>query len=110
MLTAVLLLLLPAVLAMSVYRLIHLPRDLCTCQARINSRRKLLCGLVFGVAYSALAAQTGLILFTAARAAWALPKTMDEIFAAASVAAVYPLVYLGFEWILYYSVKMAERK
>ena len=110
MLTVVLLLLLPAVLALSVYRLVQLPRDLCARRATINLRRKPLWVLTLGAAYSALAGQTGFVLFTATRAAWAPPKTMAEFLAAASGAAVYPLVYLAFEWVLYYSVRMADPK
>ena len=105
MLTVVLLFLLPAVLVMSVYRLVQLPRDLRARRTRFNSRPTTLCALGFASVYCALAAYTALVLFTAARAIWMPPKTMDEILAAAFVGAAYPLVYLGFEWVLYYCVK-----
>jgi hypothetical protein len=50
MLKAVLLLLLPGVLGMSVFRLVQLPRDLRAGSALIDPRRPLLCALAFGVA------------------------------------------------------------
>jgi len=105
MLTAVLLLMLPAVLGMSVMRLVTLPRDLWAGRARINPRRRLLCALAFSVLYCALAAYTMLVLNALARALWTPPRTVDDFFAAAFVAVAYPLVYLAFEWVLYYSVK-----
>lgn len=105
MLTIVLLLLLPAVLGMSAFRLVQLPRDLLAHRKGIHARHRLLCWLAFGVTYGALAAYTILVLFTAARALWMPPETMHEFFAVAYVGAGYPLVNLGFEWVLYYSVK-----
>lgn len=105
MLTIVLLLLLPAVLGMSVMRLVQLPRDLWARRARLNSRRRRLCALAFGVVYCALAAYTTLILFAALRAVWVPPETIHDLFAAAAVGAGYLFVYLAFEWVVYYSVK-----
>ena len=46
-----------------------------------------------------------LVLLTAVRVLWMPPKTVHELIAAAYVVAGYPFVYLGFEWVLYYSVK-----
>ena len=105
MLTAVLLLLLPAVLGMSVMRVVQLPRDLWAGRARINPRRRLLCAFAFGVLYCALALYTMLVLWAAARALWTPPRTIQDLFAVTFVAVAYPLVYLAFEWVLYYSVK-----
>lgn len=105
MLTIVLLLVLPAVLGMSAWRLVQVPRDLLAHRRRVNARRSLLCALAFGVMYRALAVYTILVLITAARALWMPPQTVHELFAVAYVGAAYPLVYLGFEWVLYYSVK-----
>lgn len=105
MLSAVLLLMLPAVLSMSVMRLVQLPRDLWAHRARLNSRRRRLCALAFGVVYCALAAYTILILIAALRAVWAPPETIHDLFAVAAVGAGYPFVYLAFEWVVYYSVK-----
>jgi hypothetical protein len=105
MLTAVLLLLLPAVLGMSVMRVLQLPRDLWVGRAVINPRRKALCVLAFGALYCALAIYTILVLCAVVRAVWTPPRTIHDLLAAAFVAVAYPLVYLAFEWVLYYSVK-----
>ena len=105
MLTLVLLLMLPAVLGMSVMRVVTLPRDLWVGRARINPRRRLLCALAFGVVYCALAIYTIVVLLAVARSLWTPPKTIQDLFAVAFVAVAYPLVYLAFEWVLYYSVK-----
>ena len=105
MLTIVLLLLLPAVLGMSVWRLVQLPRDLMVHRRALDTRRRLLCALGLGIMYCALAIYTLLVLMSAARALWIPPKTVHELLAVAYVGAGYPFVYLGFEWVLYYAVK-----
>ena len=105
MVTAVLLLLLPAVLSLSVFRLYQLPRDLRAKTVRLTSRNKLMSALVFGIIYAVLAAYTVFVVFTAARAIWSPPKTIQEFFSLAYIGAAYPLVCLGFEWILFYTVK-----
>jgi len=104
MVTAVLLLLLPAVFSLSVFRLYQLPRDLRARAVRVNSHHKLLFALVLGIIYAVLAAYTIFVLFTAARAIWTPPKTIQEFFSIAYVGAAYPLICLVFEWILYYAV------
>jgi hypothetical protein len=109
MLTAVLLLLLPVVLGMSVMRVVQLPRDLWAGRARINPRRRWLCALAFGVLYGALALYTMWVLWAVARALWTPPRTIQDLFAAAFFAVAYPLVYLAFEWALYYSVEPVPR-
>jgi hypothetical protein len=109
MLTAVLLLMLPAVLGLSVMRLLQLPRDLWADRARINPRRRLLCALAFGVLHCALATYTIVVVSAVTRAVWTPPRTIQDLFAAAIVAVAYPLVYLAFEWVLYYSVKPVSR-
>ena len=58
---------------------------------------------------SALAICTGLILLAAARLLRTPPRTIHDLFAAALFAVAYPLVYLAFEWVLYYSVKPVSR-
>lgn len=104
MVTAVLLLLLPAVLSLSVFRLYQLPRDLRARAIRVNPRYKLLAALALGIIYALLAAYTVFVLFTAARAIWTPPRTIQEFFSIAYVGAAYPIVCLAFEWILYYVV------
>lgn len=103
------LLMLPAVLGMSAFRLVQLPRDLWTRRTRINPSRRWLCALAFGVVYCALATHTLLVLIAVARALWTPPRTIQDLFAAAIVAVGYPLVYLAFEWVLYYSVKPVSK-
>jgi hypothetical protein len=105
MLTVVLLLMLPVLLCLSVFRLLQLPRDLRARRASINPRRRLSSTLAFGVVYIALAAYTVLVLLAMASAFWTPPETIHDLWAAATVGAGYPFVYLAFEWVLYYSVK-----
>lgn len=109
MLTIVLLLLLPAVLGLSVFRLYQLPRDLRAQALRLNPNNTVLFAWVLGIIYAVLAAYTAFVLFTAARALWAPPETIQELFSLAYVGAAYPLVCLGFEWILYYTVEPASK-
>ena len=101
---------LPAVLGLSVMRLVRLPRDLWAGRAMISPRRRPLCALAFGVLYCAL----GDLHDAGAVRRWRAhcghrPRTIHELFAAAFVAVAYPLVYLAFEWVLYYSVKPVPR-
>ena len=65
MLTVVLLLL-PAVFSLSVFRLYQLPRDLRARAVRLNPRNKSLATLGFGIIYAVLAGDTFFVLFTAA--------------------------------------------
>lgn len=105
MLTVVLLLLLPAVLGMSVFRLVQLPRDLLARRTRINPKRRLLSAFAFIAVYIVLTGHTVLLLIALARLIRSPPQTIGDLFPAASVGAVYPLAYLAFEWVVYYSVK-----
>ena len=72
MLTIVMLLLLPAVLGLSIFRLVQVPRDLLAGRRRIPRRSA---ALVLGIVWSALACHTGLILYTAAKAIASPPTT-----------------------------------
>ena len=104
MVTAVLLLLLPAVFSLSVYRLYQLPRALRVGAIRVNPRHRLLAALALGFIYAVSAAYTAFVLFTAVRAIWTPPRTIQEFFSIAYVGAAYPFVCLAFEWVLYYAV------
>ena len=74
MLSAVLLLMLPVVLGMSVIRLVQLPQDLWAGRARINSRRRLLCALAFILLFGyAIARPSTESLFLEHHGAGALP-------------------------------------
>jgi hypothetical protein len=100
---------LPAVLGMSAFRLVQLPRGLRARRAIIHPRRRLLCALASGVVYIALAAHTILALLAVARLLWTPPETIHDLWAAANVEAGYPHVYLAFVRVLYYSVKPVSR-
>ena len=109
MLTAVMLLLLPAVLGMSIFRIVQIPQGLLSRRLRINPRALCVAALGFGITYCALLGCTILVLYTAAKAMMSPPRTIQELLSVASVAAAYPFVYLAFEWVLYHSVKPTER-
>lgn len=104
MLTVVMLLLLPTVLCLSIFRLVQVPRDLLAGRRRIARRPSV---LVLGIVWSALACHTSLILYTAARAIASPPTTLHALFSIASMAVAYPFVYLAFEWIIYYIIEPA---
>lgn len=108
MVTVVMLLLLPAVLGMSVFRSIQIPRGLLSRRLRINPRPLWAAALGFGATYCALLVHTILVLYTAAKAIMSPPTTFVELLSVASVAVAYPLVYLAFEWVLFHSVKPIE--
>jgi len=95
---------------MSVFRLWRLPLDLHARKIQINQAKPLLFALVFSFTYFVLAVYTIVVLITAAKALWTPPRTIYELFSVAYVCAGYPLVYLGFEWALYYSAKPIARK
>ncbi len=105
MLTLVLLLLLPAVLGMAVYRLVQMPRDLWARRTHISPKRRWLSALAFITVYSVLAGHTAFVLVALARLLQSPPQTIADLFPAVQVWAAYPLAYLGFEWVAYYSVR-----
>lgn len=105
MLTLVLLLLLPAVLGMSVFRLVQLPRDLLARRSRINPTRRPLSAFACIAVYIVLTGHTVLVLIALARMLQSPPQTIADLFPAARVWAAYPLAYLAFEWVVHYSVK-----
>ena len=105
MLTVVLLLLLPAVLGMSLMRVVQLPRELWAGRARIQQSRRALRAMALGVLYLALSSYTIVVLMALARALWTPPKTLHDLLAAALVALAYPFVYFAFEWARYHCVE-----
>ena len=104
MLTVVMLLLLPVVLCLSIVRLALVPRDLLAGRRRINPRWPVIAALALGIVYLALLCQSGLVLYTLAKAIASPPRGLQELFSLASVGAAYPFVYLAFEWVGYYSI------
>jgi hypothetical protein len=105
MLTVVALLLLPFVFGMSVYRAYHLPQVLLSRAQRLNLKHPLVAAIALGATYVALVGYTVFVLYTAARMVLSPPKTIQELFSVAAVCVAYPLVYLVFEWVLFYSVR-----
>jgi hypothetical protein len=105
MITVVLLLLLPAVLGMSVFRLVQLPRDLLARRTRMNPRRRLLSVFAFIAVYIVLTGHTVLVLIALADLFSSPPQTIEDLLSAASIGAAYPIAYLTFEWVVFYSVK-----
>ncbi|MBI5258078.1 MAG: hypothetical protein HY855_16365 [Burkholderiales bacterium] len=104
MFTVVALLFFPVVLAVSLWRLYQLPRDLLARTRWLNPRHRLAASMASGVIYLALAAYTALLLFTLAKALASPPRTLAEALQTASMVAGYPLVYLAYEWVCYYAI------
>ena len=104
MITAVALLFFPVVLALSLFRLYQLPRDLLARTRRLHPQHKLAASLASGTTYLALAGYSALLLYTLFRSLASPPQTLSELLQAASVVVGYPLVYLAYEWIYYYAI------
>lgn len=104
MITAVALLFFPVVLAMSLFRLYQLPRDLLARTRWLHPQHKLAASLASGTTYLALASYSALLLYTLFRSIASPPQTLGEILRAASVVVGYPLVYLAYEWVYYYAI------
>jgi hypothetical protein len=105
MITAVALLFFPIVLAMSLFRLYQLPRDLLARTHGLHPRHKLAACLASGTTYLALAAYTALLLNTLVRTLASPPQTLAEVLQAASVVVGYPFVYLAYAWVYYYAIR-----
>ena len=110
MLTIVTLLLLPAVLCMSIYRVLQLPQTFLSGGLKFNPRRPRTAAVGLGSTYSALTAYTAFVLYTAGRTIWNPPKTLEEIFSVATVGIAYPFIWLVFEWVLFHSIERSARK
>ena len=105
MITWVLLLLLPWVLVMCLYRLIQIPRDLLARRLRLQPRRRLLAATALVLAYSLAAVCTARVLWVLARAIGYPPPMLAEVFDIGRTLLALPLGYLCFEWTLYHCVK-----
>ena len=105
MITWVLLLLLPWVLVMSLYRLIQIPRDLLARRLRLQPRRRLLAATALVLAYSLAVVCTARVLWVLARAIGDPPTMLVEVFDIGRTLVALPLAYLCFEWTLYHCVK-----
>ena len=105
MLTVVAVLLLPTVFGISVFRLCKIPLTLWKHEAKFNQRFFVIAVLAFTFAYILLLSYTAIIIYTFTRAIISPPRTIYNVFSIAKVTAGYPLIYLRFEWILYYSLK-----
>ena len=105
MITWVLLLLLPWVLVMCLYRLVQIPRDLLAHRLRLQPRRRLLAATALVLAYSLAVVCTARVLWVLARAISDPPTMLAEVFDIGRSLVALPLVYLCFEWTLYHCVK-----
>ena len=104
MITVVALLFFPVVLAISLFRLFQLPRDLIARTRWLHPQHKLAAGFALGTAYLALAGYTTLLLYTLAVAFATPPRTLNGVLQVAAVFGGYPLVCLVFEWVYYYAI------
>jgi len=105
MLTVVMLLFLPAVLAMSVWRAFAVPRGLVTQRLRFNPKHPVAARTALALVYVTLFLNTLAVVHAAASMVWHSISSFDALISRLSPVAVYPLVYLAFEWVLYYAVK-----
>ena len=109
MLTAVALMLFPAVLVMSLYRMVQLPRDMAKGRKWLNPKHRLAAALSAGAAYAALLGYTMQLLFTVGATLLRPPRSIAEWLSAASVLIGYPFVYLAYEWICHYALDPRPR-
>lgn len=110
MLTIVTLLLLPAVLCMSIFRVLQLPQTFLSGGLRLNLRRRRTAAVALAVTYCALTAYTALVLYTVGRSIRVPPETLEALLSAAAVGVAYPFVWLVFEWVLFHSTNRNNRK
>ena len=104
MITIVVLLFLPMILIMSLFRLYKLPRDILAKRKLFNPSHRLVAMLASGAAYCALGFYTAAILVGFFSALKHVSKNIDEIFTAGSVLVPYPFVYLIYEWVYHYAL------
>ena len=104
MITVVALLFFPFVLAMSVYRLYQLPRDLWAGRKWFNRGHRALAVLASSTTYLTLGLYTAALLVTLVGMLSRLPETIGEAISAASILIGYPLVYLVYEWVCHYAL------
>lgn len=104
MITAVALFFFPFVLALSLFRLYQLPRDLLARTRWLNPRHPLAAGLASGSTYLALAATTALLLYTVVVAVASPPRTLNDALQLAAVFGGYPFVCLAYEWVYFYAI------
>ena len=104
MITVVALLFFPFVLAMSVYRLYQLPRDILAGRKWFNRGHRAVAVLASSTTYVSLGFYTATILVTLVGMINRLPETIGEAISAASIFIGYPLVYLVYEWVYHYAL------
>lgn len=104
MITLVAILFFPVILALSIYRLFQLPRDILARKKWVNPEHWWIALLSAGAAYIALGLYTVTVLAGLVVLLIRVPKTISELFAAASVLVGYPVVYLVFEWVHHYAL------
>jgi hypothetical protein len=109
MITVVALLFFPFVLAMSVYRLYQLPRDILAGRKWFNRGHRAVAVLASSTTYVTLGLYTATLLVTLVGLLSRLPETIGEAIAAASMLIGYPFVYLVYEWVYHYALDPRPR-
>lgn len=104
MITVVALLFLPALLALTVWRAMSVPRDLLAGRRRPDPRHPWRAAAALGLAGLALLAGTGWLLLTALQAALVPPATVQAWFALGRPVLAFPLLCLLFEWVLFHAL------
>ena len=105
MITVVALLFFPAVFAMSVFRLYQLPRHLARRSSWFNPDHRLASAVASATTYLTLAVYTLLLLYTLVKSLVTPPRSLPDVLEAASVVVGYPIIYLVFEWVRFYSIR-----
>jgi hypothetical protein len=105
MFSVILILMLPAILSMSVFRLCQLPRELLAGRMQFNPVRRNLALTAFLFMYVMLTGYTLAVVYVLGRAIAQPPRVFQELFPGVYVPVLYPLIYLGFEWVIYHCVK-----
>ncbi len=104
MITAVALLFFPVLLALSLFRLYQLPRDLLARTRWLHPLHPLAAGLASGATYLALAVYTALLLYTLVAAVASPPRSLSDALQLAAVFGGYPFVCLTYEWVYFYAI------
>jgi hypothetical protein len=104
MITVAAVLFFPVVLAMSLYRLFQLPRDILARKKWFNPNHWMVSMLAASTTYIALGLYTATVLVGMVGVLIHAPKTIAELFSAASILVGYPFVYLAYEWVYHYAL------
>jgi hypothetical protein len=105
MITVVILLFLPTLLALTAWRAWTLPRLLHSGQRRVDPRHPWRAAVTLGLAAMALLAGTAWLLVAALQALPLSPVTLQALLTLVRPMLVFPLLCLVFEWVLFYALE-----